>query len=320
MALLIAAAILLSTAACKINPTPPDRYALVYGVSDYSAANFSNLGSTIDDAESVAQLLMNKGYTVFLRTDDGSSGPQIESASLSQFKTDMSTIAQNLEKDDLLVFYFSGHGAQGGFLPYSGDEDQFSEQNDEYIAFYPTSTDYNSFIMSDTDFYSYIKQSKANKKVILLDSCNSGGFIGQEYSFDSTSSDYVNTDKKKDNILSSTLNSFFNPKTGDVPASDAIVISAAGESEYSWESGGHGFLTHGILNAVRLGDYDKNGYLDTGELYRYTKSFIESHWNDLWKNTDFIYDSDGNKVYRNGLQFMPHISGGPVDYVLFEAD
>ncbi|MFW5711552.1 MAG: hypothetical protein ACOCZA_06350, partial [Spirochaetota bacterium] len=62
--------IALSAAACKINPTPPDRYALVYGVSDYSAAGISSLNYTDDDARSVAEMLHSKGFEVHLRIDN----------------------------------------------------------------------------------------------------------------------------------------------------------------------------------------------------------------------------------------------------------
>ncbi|MDZ7793770.1 MAG: caspase family protein [Spirochaetia bacterium] len=316
-ALLLSTVILiLAATACKLNPTPPDRYALVYGVGTYEQVGFGNLGSTIDDAESVAQVLENKGYTVHLRLDDGADSDN-KAATIEQFKLDIQNIASGLGKNDVLIIYFSGHGGQGGnYLPYSGDEDQFSEPEDEFIVFYPTSGDaYSDYIFSDTDFYSELKKLPAKKKVVLLDSCNSGGFIGQEYSFDRLSPEYVDTDEYRDNIISSTLNAFFNPKTGDIPPTDAIVITAAGETEVSWEAFGHGFLTHGFLNAVKYGDYDNNDYIDTGELYRYTKYFIEKQWNNLWSDPE-IYSED----FRYERQFMPHISGGPVDYILFKAD
>src|SRR6056297_476901 len=319
-ALLLGALILvLAATSCKLNPTPPDRYALVYGVGKYDNVGFSNLGSTVDDAESVAQVLEIKGYTVHLRLDDGTYSDS-KAATIAQFRDEIQNIASGLGKNDLLIIYFSGHGGQGIYLPSSGDEDHFSEPNDEFIVFYPKSGEaYSDYIFSDTDFYSEIKQVPAKKKVVLLDSCNSGGFIGQEYSFDALSPEYVNTDEYRDNILSSTLNSFFNPKTGDIPPTDAIVITAAGETEVSWEAGGHGFLTHGFLNAVKHGDYDKNGYIDTGELYRYTRQYLENYWNNYWNTEDYYY-INGIKTYRYELQFMPHISGGPVDFILFEAD
>ena len=319
-ALLLGAILLsLATTACKLNPTPPNRYALVYGVGKYDNVGFSNLGSTVDDAESVAQVLENKGYTVHLRLDEGTDSNN-KAATIAQFKDDIQNIASGLGKNDLLIIYFSGHGGQGIYLPSSGDEDHFSEPNDEFIVFYPKSGEaYSDYIFSDTDFYSEIKQVPAKKKVVLLDSCNSGGFIGQEYSFDALSPEYVTTDEYRDNIFGSTLNSFFNPKTGDIPPTDAIVITAAGETEVSWEAGGHGFLTHGFLHAVKYGDYDNNNYIDTGELYRYTRHFIESYWNQQWENIEYE-NINGEIYYRSDLQFMPHISGGPVDYILFEAD
>ena len=86
--------ILISTS-CKISPKPPDRYALVYGIGSYEQVGYGNLGSTIDDAESVAQVLENKGFTdVYLRLDEG-DGNDIKEATITQFKSDIENIGSN---------------------------------------------------------------------------------------------------------------------------------------------------------------------------------------------------------------------------------
>lgn len=317
MALLIAAAILLSTAACKINPTPPDRYALVYGVSaydDYSSINA--LEYTDDDARAVAEMLHDKGFEVYLRIDNESGSypyaADVAEATKQRFINDLTLFAGSLNESDLLLIYFSGHGAQG-IEEASGDEDQFSEPQDEYIVFYPDENQsQQDYLMSDTDFFTYLKQSTSRKRVVMIDACNSGGFIGSEYDYDAIPGDYSSTNSRSEDILSSTLDAFFEPMTGDIPSSEAIVITAAGESEVSFEAFGHGFLTFGFLYSAAYGDYDSNDYIDTGEVYRYTRSYIETHWNSMWNEY-----SEADQAY---YQFMPHISGGPVDYILFEAD
>ena len=316
-AVLITAAIVLSAAACKINPTPPDRYALVYGVSDYSNRDpADNLEYTDDDARSVAEMLHSKGYEVYLRINNESGtypyAADVASATKQQFITDITTIAGSLNKSDLILIYFSGHGAQG-MSESSGDEDQFSEPRDEYIVFYPDSGQTEpEYVMSDTDFFSQLKQSAPKKRVVMIDACNSGGFIGSEYDYDAIQGEYSITDSRSGDIMSSTLDAFFAPKTGDIPSSEAIVITAAGESEVSFETSGHGFLTFGFLYSATYGDYDNNNYIDTGEVYRYTRTYIETHWNSLWNG----YSGSVQEYY----QFMPHISGGPVDYILFKAE
>lgn len=307
----------LSAAACKINPTPPDRYALVYGVSAYEDhSSISNLNYTDDDARAVAEMLYNKGFNVYLRINDGtgiySYADDVAPATKQQFSDDMALFASGLSDSSLLLIYFSGHGAQG-LEPASGDEDQFSEPLDEFIVFYPEDgQSQQEYVMSDTAFYTYLRQASSNKRVVMIDACNSGGFIGMEYDYSSIPGEYSSSNPRSDGILKSTLSAFFEPRTGDIPSSEAIVITAAGESEVSWEAFGHGFLTFGFLYSAAYGDYDNNNYIDTGEVYRYTRSYIETHWNSNWES----YSESDQEYY----QFMPHISGGPVDYVLFEAD
>src|SRR6056297_3383844 len=69
--------VLLLLFSCKVNPTPPDRYALVYGVSDYDETisyngyYFPSLDYTDDDAVAMASLLEQKGYEVRLRLNNG---------------------------------------------------------------------------------------------------------------------------------------------------------------------------------------------------------------------------------------------------------
>ena len=293
------AALLLVLAGCTINPTPPDRYALVYGVSDY-AGIANDLNYTDDDAVAVAQVLEDKGYTVYRRISGGAPPP-----TKSRLETDFNTIVPNIKKNDVLLVYFSGHGGQ---LTGSVDqnEDQFADEEAEFLYL---SDGTNDSFLTDNELHTLLSQSGVIKKVVIIDACNSGGFIGQEYDYDALNPAYSSSDEYNTGIISNTLRAFFSPKTGDIPPSSAIVISAAGEQEVSWESGayGHGIFTYALLNAFTDSDNNRDGYIDTGELYYYACEFIEVFWNSI---------APGDEEF----QYMPHISGGPVDYILFEAD
>lgn len=51
-------------------PKPPDRVALVYGISEYGKSqNAPNLVVADDDAEAVKNLLQNQGFNVTLKTN-----------------------------------------------------------------------------------------------------------------------------------------------------------------------------------------------------------------------------------------------------------
>jgi len=293
------AALLLVLAGCTINPTPPDRYALVYGVSDY-AGIANDLNYTDDDAVAVAQVLEDKGYTVYRRISGGAPPP-----TKSRLETDFNTIVPNIKKNDVLLVYFSGHGGQ---LTGSVDqnEDQFADEEAEFLYL---SDGTNDSFLTDNELHTLLSQSGVIKKVVIIDACNSGGFIGQEYDYDALNPAYSSSDEYNTGIINNTLRAFFSPKTGDIPPSSAIVISAAGEQEVSWESGAyeHGIFTYALLNAFTDSDNNRDGYIDTGELYYYACEFIEVFWNSI---------APGDEEF----QYMPHISGGPVDYILFEAD
>ncbi len=298
------AALLLVLAGCTINPTPPDRYALVYGVSDYAPVGadpeYNDLNYTDDDAVDIAAALEDKGFTVYRRISGGATTP-----TKSQLETDFNAIVPNIKKNDVLLVYFSGHGGQ---ITGSVDqnEDQFADEEAEFLYL---SDGTNDSFLTDNELHTLLSQSDVIKKVVIIDACNSGGFIGQEYDYDALNSEYSSTDETNSGIISNTLQAFFSPKTGDIPPSSAIVLSAAGEQEVSWESGtyGHGVFTYALLNAFTDSDNNRDGYIDTGELYYYACEFIEVFWNSI---------APGDEEF----QYMPHISGGPVDYILFEAD
>ena len=87
----------------------------------------------------------------------------------------------------------------------------------------------------------------------------------------------------------------------DVPSSEAIVIAAAGEQEDTYETDtlGHGIFTYYLLNSPREADGNGDGFVTVGECVDYAATMIEAWW--------------------DSPSFVPRISGGPVDFVLFES-
>ncbi|MCF7947521.1 MAG: caspase family protein [Spirochaetia bacterium] len=331
--LLGAIILVLAVTSCKLNPTPPDRYALVYGVSIYNS-NFPeysehpenpNLVWTDNDAVDLAKMLYEKGYEVRLRINDGSSTDLLTSSEESLFslkpanKTtffdeDMPYYQNpaNIAKGDIVLFYFSGHGTNSYEFSQeeTGEEDSLSNSADEFLVLPSYPSDY--YLLSDNIVSSNFNKISAIKKVIILDSCFSGGFIGQSYDADRIKDDYSSDDPYKDNIFSLALNSFFYNGTEDITPNNAIVLSASGENENSLEPAyddttfENGFFTEGLLYSAELGDYNNDGYISALEIYRYSKAFLSN----LFNNFDFI----------SFYEYSPHISGGPVDYILFKAD
>ena len=82
------------------------------------------------------------------------------------------------------------------------------------------------------------------------------------------------------------------------------MLAAAGEQEFSWESLSfqHGVFTYFLLESATSGDRNSDGFVTVSEAYDYVRRSIDDRW-----NATSFYDE----------RFAPHLSGGPVDYVLF---
>lgn len=87
-------------------------------------------------------------------------------------------------------------------------------------------------------------------------------------------------------------------------AKTPIVLSAAGTNESSYDGTvamQHGVFTYYLLQAATNGDGNGDGVVTTTEAYAYTFAAIKAQW-----------DSDPYVI-----AFLPHISGGTRDLVLF---
>ena len=289
----------------------PKKYAMVYGISRYidslDEGEGINLTYTDDDAVSIANLLENKGYIVILRTNSD--------ATRAQFETDINTLNSEIKGNDLVLFYYSGHGAQSSDIqpPSKGLEPPERDQDDEWIFLYGSIyIDGANNLILDTDktftddtLAKEMEKLNTDRKIIILDSCNSGGFIGNYLEVDNDPQTITNKPLPTETVIAEAIKLYFDygankKESADIPPNDAIVISASGESEYSYESNSvqHGIFTYFFLQAAEEADLNKDRYITTMEAYAYTSAAIN----------------------LTTYPFAPHISGGPVDFILFPAN
>lgn len=273
-----------------------DRYAVVYGISEYVAVGVQDLEYSDDDAQALSAILTGQGYNAVTRTD--------AAATYAQLISDLSQVAQQAGRDDLFVFFFSGHGCQdvsGGGEPPGGDGPS------EGIVL-NTASDY--YILTDDELGGLVEDIPCNKKVVIIDACNSGGFIGNELESDGTPPEYDGGTEGFGALLSDAISLYLNYGDAgyDIDPSDAIVLAASGEREVSFESSQyqHGIFSYFLLESARDGDLDGDGMVTALEAFYYAKEQIEREWNVLFSG-----------AYE---QFSPHISGGPVDFYLFDAE
>ena len=90
----------------------------------------------------------------------------------------------------------------------------------------------------------------------------------------------------------------------DIPPNLAMVIAASGEQDYAYESSsGNGVMTGYLLESATRADRNRDGYITVSESYNYIYRNIDKNFNAVaWPFTDV---------------FFAHVSGGPVDYILF---
>jgi uncharacterized caspase-like protein len=273
------------------------RYALVYGIEDYPGTIY-DLTYTKDDADSMAALLGTEGWTVSESTDS--------SATRARVVSDIASVASSASSDSTVLIYYSGHGTLENGVTYILPYDSIVASNvgtrDESISLDAGSA------LSQSDLSTLISTLPTKNVIIILDSCYSGGFVDSGSSIDASPSSYATMEKYSafatalanfDDLLVSNASA-----TGD---KTPIVISAAGSGESSYdgsESMGHGVFTYYLLKSSDSGDSDGDGVVTTTEAFAYTTEYIKA-----W---------DSKLTAHSGEDpFLPHISGGTRDLVLF---
>jgi hypothetical protein len=298
-------ALLLAATACSLDTAPPGGYAIVYGISLYDpefeeGEPFTlNLTYSNDDAIAVASMLEDAGYEVIQRIDT--------QATLSNLTSDISYVSSHIGKEENFIYYFSGHGARLNITgeAESGAEPAGRDTYNEWIFLYGSINDSTlsdlDAALSDDQILSLIDGVPTDRKIVILDACNSGGFIGSEVEVDLTPQD---SDGEPDERFLDAVRKYLavpGSDAVDIPASEALVITAAGEQEDTYETStyGHGVFTYHLLNSRQEADDNDDGFVTVGECVNYAAAMIEAWW--------------------TAPSFVPRISGGPIDFVLFRS-
>ena len=295
---------------CKLGPGDiPGGVAVIYGVAEYT--NLTNdLTYTDDDGRAMRDLFEAKYGAANVIFREAAGGPG-DDATLTQLEIDLQTAAGMVGPNDNFVFYFSGHGGQASSLPESREGTQ-SDSLDELLFFQDADFDtgtstWTAGALTEDELLTLLEPIPTSRKFVIIDACNSGGFIGSSGDIDLIGQDY---DIGVGDGIAQAVDLYIRyPEVGDsdLPYDQAIVLSAAGEREFSYEAAGsfeHGIFTYFFLETPSRGDANGDGAVTIDEAFRYTAEQIDGIW-----NTTFLYN-----------QFHPHVSGGPISFVLFSAD
>jgi hypothetical protein len=141
-----------------------NRWAVLVGVNEYEdKANYGQLHVCVRDVGAIYERLIAGGLDparIRLLTDDKSELPTRENILVS-----LKSIADATEPDDLLLFYYSGHGDE------EGGEGYLVARNGRRLVLRDTA-------VPISRVKEIMEQASARAKVIILDACHSGADIG----------------------------------------------------------------------------------------------------------------------------------------------
>lgn len=209
------------------------KVALLVGVGNYQKG-LSALPSAIKDAREMKQVLQHPDMGGFAQADI----TLLLNPNKDKMADTIYSLFANRNSDDLVLFYFSGHGAK-------------DEKGNLYIATPTTRTDQNKRVLPHTAIdTSSIKQQmndcSSRRQVVILDCCFSGAFLAKGLMLG--------------NKLWAVLTS-----------SDTLEYSYAPEaSELSIYTR---YLVEGIKTGA--GDLNNDGNISVDELYEYTKEKVQ---------------------------------------------
>lgn len=284
------------------------RYALVYGIASYPGGG-RNLQYTVDDANSMNTLLQSRGISSANMTERSDSA-----VTKAQIKSDILSLA-NVSSDSTVIFYFSGHGAYVDASWNSASATYYPSYSGGYICPYDClnsasnvdTTTIQNFI-SPSELQSWLSQMGTKNVIVLLDNCYSGAFITSSSATDASPSNDASDSEYS--AFATAMGNFASLLVANAAASGAktpIVLSACGSTEESYDGTTlmqHGVFTYFLLQTASSGDSNGDGYVTTTEAYGYTASAINSWIASTGKAAGYSF-------------FLPHISGGTRDLVLF---
>ncbi len=197
------------------------RKALCVGIDSYKSVG--DLHGCVNDANSVKSALERNGDGT-LNFDVKLMSATSEASYIT--RTELKDAIEELFKSEseIAVFYYAGHGsidALGGYLCTS----EISRPDEG---------------LSLNDVMGLVSNSRAQNKVIILDSCCSGAVANS-------------TEMPNYSIL----------------RSSTTVLAACGESEYATEENGHGVYTSLLVEALYGGAMNLLGEVSPGSIYAY---------------------------------------------------
>jgi hypothetical protein len=220
-----------------VAPTTSQRWAVMVGVNTYQDHDISDLTCCVADVQAVHDLLTgppHKGYRARLLLD---TTPRNTRPTRNNVLAELRNLAQAADEQDLLLFYFSGHGV--------------AEAGEAYLV--PRDARLTNLLDTAIPLgrvKDIMINSAARAKIIILDACHSGARIG----------------KAETRMSADFLKRVFAEAEG-------LVILAScqqGQVSYEWKQAGQSVFTHYLIEGLAgAADFDDKCFVTIQDINRY---------------------------------------------------
>ncbi len=201
--------------------------ALVVGVSDYRGNN--DLSGIEIDTSNIKTLLQSWGFHVKM----------ISNAESMRLASELSAYS-SLTKDDIFVFYYSGHGYH--IKDTSGDE---ADGEDEALVL--SDGNRNELFLDDA-LFGYLNAIRA-KKMVILDSCHSGTAF-KAFGDKKIMPKSLSSASAVDGVVQTKA---FRPQLSKLSGGEYIVFSASQDSEESLATENGSLFTNALIKELDRG-------------------------------------------------------------------
>ena len=252
-------------AAVDALPGVRNRYAVVIGINDYKFRgkwNLGNLRYAVEDAKALSEYLKDpqggRFDHVLLLTD--------QQASTTNIKAALRENLREVQKDDLVLIYWSGHGS-----PDPHDAKSL------YLLTYDTDPEHmasTSYAMEE--FKTDLGRLQAQRLLVLADTCHSAGITDPRLG---------GHGQQPNRIVEGIKGVYVAPEKPDTLGPVWMIFTSCEAGEVSLESsdlgGGHGAFTYYLLEGLKgKADQTKtggngDGKVELGEVIEYTRDQVK---------------------------------------------
>ena len=264
---------------------PGQKWAILIGINDYYHAQ--DLQYCSSDQQALRDRLIQADFSpqrIFLLHDDAKEGRY--KPTKRNIERQLEAVLKLVEKGDMVLLAFSGHGLHVAGESYLCPIDGELEKPDSLIA-------------TDT-IYEMLKDCPASLKVMLVDACRNDPYLGGRRSMAATPS-------------SRALARSFQQSTPE----GIVLLNSCAPGEISWEEQefGHGVFMYYVLDALKgAGDRNGDNKVSLSELARYANDKTKLYVLNKFSKTQRPFIT--NESTLDALDFgLPYRLSGPAEEI-----